>query len=64
MFWWDKFVKCDMNFKDYGVMYPSVPKQPPENKYASVPFFRFLYENLCWLLYRFFFIFSPGASWD
>ncbi|OQU78171.1 hypothetical protein SORBI_3009G170600 [Sorghum bicolor] len=34
-FWWNKFVKREMNFEQYGVLYPSVPKQSAENNVDS-----------------------------
>lgn len=35
-YWWEKFVKFDMKFTEYGIIYPSVPKHSPENKYVYV----------------------------
>ncbi|XP_066347967.1 uncharacterized protein [Miscanthus floridulus] len=34
-YWWDKLVKRDMKFKDYGVKYPIVPKQSPYDNFDS-----------------------------
>jgi hypothetical protein len=54
-----------MNFKDYGVMYPSVPKQPPENKYTSVPFLGFcmrIYVGCCIDFSLYFHLVLPGIS--
>ena len=37
-FWWNRFVKTDTKFREYGVIYPSVPKQSLDNKYVYVLF--------------------------